>query len=83
MPCGEECVARKTARLSRSGVRWCQGTEGAFEKIPNPVQEALKGCCVSSDKRQGKVSVAMGTADAKAPRRGGLAMDSRKRKKFV
>lgn len=31
------------------------GTEGAFEKIPNPVQEAVKGCCVSSDKRQGKV----------------------------
>lgn len=60
-----------------------QGTEGAFEKIPNPAQEAVKGCCVSLDKRQGKVSVAMGTADAKAPRRGGLAMDSRKRKKFM
>lgn len=43
----------------------------------------MKGYCVSSDKRRGKVSVAMGTADAKVPRRGGFMMDSRKRKKFM
>lgn len=51
-----------------------QGTVGTPERKPPLTQGATKGDYVSSeqDKGQGKVFVAMGTADAKVPRHGGF-----------